>query len=508
MMDATAHVVVVPSTSSGHAIPFLQFARRLAAAGIVTTVVTSDRHVLELEKLVGSADRTAQGEPLRLLGLRDKQAHLSHEEWTRQVREVPEVREAVIRLLQEAVTDVASLQSRQLRGVPPAAPPACVVHDMFAPWAQGAAVKLHIGKHLFYVSSASLLSLALQSNRLFREGRTPITRETRDVVFSDIPGLPPISALDFPHTYLMAPVYDWFRKYHLTFQNADVILVNTFYDLEKPVLDALRNQVLGASDIQAGSIFEIGPLLPDSYVNDDTMEQEAEERDPCILWLNKQAPQSVLYVSFGSWAILSAPQLLELALGLEASGCSFLWVVRPPNATDNISAASGSSSDSVVEYLPPGFEERVKGRGMCYSGWAPQMRILKHSAVSGFLSHCGWNSILETLSAGVPVLAWPMIAEQHLNRRFLVDVVKVAIDLEANAYTKEELEGDEVRPVCFVSKQEIEKKVRILMYDAEGHFVRQNTKNLRVKAREANAPGGPSRRNFETYVRHLRDNAH
>ena len=92
--------------------------------------------------------------------------------------------------------------------------------------------------------------------------------------------------------------------------------------------------------------------------------------------------------------------------------------------------------------------------------------------------------------------------------RFLVDVVKVAIDLEANAYTKEELEGDEVRPVCFVSKQEIEKKVRILMYDAEGHFVRQNTKNLRVKAREANAPGGPSRRNFETYVRHLRDNAH
>lgn len=162
MMDATAHVVVVPSTSSGHAIPFLQFARRLAAAGIVTTVVTSDRHVLELEKLVGSADRTAQGEPLRLLGLRDKQAHLSHDEWTRQVREVPEVREAVIRLLQEAVTDVASLQSRQLRGVPPAAPPACVVHDMFTPWAQEAAVKLHIDKHLFYVSSASLLSLALQ----------------------------------------------------------------------------------------------------------------------------------------------------------------------------------------------------------------------------------------------------------------------------------------------------------------------------------------------------------
>ena len=152
-------------------------------------------------------------------------------------------------------------------------------------------------------------------------------------------------------------------------------------------------------------------------MNDDTMQEEPEERDPCILWLNKQAPRSVLYISFGSSATHSAPQLLELAMGLEASDCSFLWLVRPPKAP-GISAASGSPVP-VTEFLPPGFEERMKERGMCYSGWAPQTRILKHPAVGGFLSHCGWNSTLETVCAGVPVLTWPVSAEQHLNRGFV-----------------------------------------------------------------------------------------
>lgn len=161
---------------------------------------------------------------------------------------------------------------------------------------------------------------------------------------------------------------------------------------------------------------EIGPLLPASYVNDDTLKEESEETDPCMLWLNNQPPNSVLYISFGSSATHSAPQLRELAQGLEASGCSFLWLVRPPNAP-GISAASGAPRP-VSEFLPPGFEERVRGRGMIYSGWAPQPRILKHPAVGGFLSHCGWNSTLEAVCAGVPMLAWPIGAEQHLNRRY------------------------------------------------------------------------------------------
>ncbi|KAG0562121.1 hypothetical protein KC19_9G120000 [Ceratodon purpureus] len=500
------HVVMVPSSSSGHAIPFLQFARRLAAEGVVTTVVTTDRHVRELEKTVRSTDLTPQGEPLRILGLRDKKVEISHDEWRRQVREVPEEKLEVMRLLREAVTDVGSPQSWKLRGVAPASPPVCILHDMFVPWAQEAAEKLQIESHLLYVSAAAALSVDLESNRLFDEGRLPITRERRDMVFPDIPGLSPIQALDFAVPYLMPAMYEWMRKYYSRFRRTDVILVNTFYDMEKPVLDALRNQVIGSPDMQAKCILEIGPLLPESHVNEDTVEVEVEERDPCILWLDRQAPNSVLYISFGSFATLEAPQLLELAMGLEASDCSFLWIVRSPNA-HGMSAASGSP-EPVTEFLPLGFEERMKGRGMCYSGWAPQTRILKHPAVGGFLSHCGWNSTLETVCTGVPMLAWPITAEQHLNRRFLVDTVKVAIELKGNSYTKEELEGDVVRPARFIPKEEIEKKVRILMQDAEGESVRQNMQNLREKSREAGAPDGSSRRNFEAYVNLLHKKIH
>lgn len=151
-------------------------------------------------------------------------------------------------------------------------------------------------------------------------------------------------------------------------------------------------------------------------MNDDTIGQESDETDACILWLNeRQAPHSVLYILFGSFATHSAPQLLELAQGLEASGCSFLWLVRPPDAP-GISAATGSPV-SISEFLPPGFQERTKDRGMCYSGWAPQTRILKHPAVGGFMSHCGWNSTLEAVCSGVPMLAWPLTSEQHLNCR-------------------------------------------------------------------------------------------
>lgn len=429
------HVVVVPCASSGHTIPFLQLARRLASTGIVTTVVTSDKHHLELQASLGTTDFTPQGQPLRILGLGDKESlGLSHKDWRDRVRRVRSDELRVIHLLECAIKDLSSPESLTLCGLHQAAPPVCVLHDMFESWAQEVAENLQIAKHLLYVSPAAALSCALQSNRLYQQGIVPIRRETRELILYDIPGLPPFSVLNLPSPFLSAQVYAWMRERHQSFRNADIILLNTFYDIEKPVLDALRNEVIGSPGLLVKCILDIGPLLPDCYVNDDGNDDvsEQEEIDPCMLWLNTQSLNSVLYVSFGSGATHSAEQLVELALGLEASGVSFLWIVRPPSAPTDFSAAS--AAESITDFLPVGFEERVRGRGMCYSGWAPQMRILKHPTVGGFLSHCGWNSILETVCAGVPVLAWPIFAEQHLNRRFVsiplqLLIVSVAVDV-------------------------------------------------------------------------------
>lgn len=183
------HVAVVLNASAGHAIPCLQFSRRLAAEGIVTTVVTSDRHVRELEKIVGSRDLTAHGEPLRLLGLRDKKEELSHDEWRRRVCDVPEERLAVIRLLEEVVKDVASPQSWDIRGVSPATPPLCILYDMFVTWAGEAAANLHIEKHLLYVSPAACLSVDLQvclaGNLAWRKSVS--NKSYGDIAFTHIP---------------------------------------------------------------------------------------------------------------------------------------------------------------------------------------------------------------------------------------------------------------------------------------------------------------------------------
>lgn len=483
--DTAPHVVVVPRADSGHTIPFLQFSRRLAYTGVVTTVVVSDRHALELESSLGTL--TAFSYSLRIIALSDKTSlGLSHGEWQERVRTIRSEELRVIELLETVIADLS--------------PPVCILHDMFECWAQEVADRLHIPKHLLYVSPASALSCALQSLRLYQQGLVPITRENRDRVFSDIPGLPPTAALDLPTPFLKPAMYAWMQFRHAKFRTADVILLNTFHDIESGVLDALRSDVIGSPGVQAKSILDIGPLLPESYVNDD--EQSLDSGDPCIDWLNIRDSKSVLYVSFGSGATNSAEQLLELADGLEASGVSFLWIVRPPGAP-GFSAASATVS--VTEFLPVGFQERVKDRGLCYSQWAPQMRILKHPAVGGFLSHCGWNSTLETVCAGVPVLAWPKFAEQHLIRRFLVDTVKAAIELKGNPFTEEQLEGELMLPVRFVSKEEIAKKARSLMLEADGEIVRENVRKLRMKAREAGAPGGSSRSNFEAYVSLIHD---
>lgn len=156
------HVVVCPNSAPGHFTPFLQFARRLAAEGVVTTVVSSDRHVLELESLVGAPDLTLQGVPLRFTGLRDDKAHLPNTEWRKLLKDVREEERRVIQLLQELVTDISSPQSLQLRGVQPAAPPVCIIYDAFNTWARTAAVKLHIESHLLWVSPSCSLSCSLE----------------------------------------------------------------------------------------------------------------------------------------------------------------------------------------------------------------------------------------------------------------------------------------------------------------------------------------------------------
>jgi hypothetical protein len=249
-----------------------------------------------------------------------------------------------------------------------------------------------------------------------------VAPQNRDVPITDIPGIPPFPACDLPETMHLDPSFSDFLWTFPACCQSTVILINTFQSLEWRVLNALREKVIGTGAVKTQTILEIGPLLLETNVQQDDEESELhalnkatdEEQDMSILWLNMQPPSSVLYIAFGSYATISAAQILELAEGLEASNQSFLWVVRTPDQPSDSSSSSRHASGLV---LPPGFKEHTKARGLCVSGWVPQKRILQHPATGGFLSHCGWNSTMESICEGVPLLAWPLRAEQHLNCR-------------------------------------------------------------------------------------------
>ena len=160
---ALPHVVVMPYFTAGHAIPFLRFAKHLAAAGITVTFVSTDRHISELVAEHGTRDltNTQAGLPLRFVELRDGKAHLTHDLLAREFKK-PQTWQEMIQLLEELIVDVGSAASWTLRGVSPASPPVCILYDMFSTWGYEAARKLHIEGHLLYASGMQVLSIAFQ----------------------------------------------------------------------------------------------------------------------------------------------------------------------------------------------------------------------------------------------------------------------------------------------------------------------------------------------------------
>lgn len=167
----------------------------------------------------------------------------------------------------------------------------------------------------------------------------------------------------------------------------------------------------------------IGPAC----YNSDTVKKDHKNMqiESIFNWLDLQTTGSVLYVSFGSQNAILPSQVRELALGLEVSEKPFIWVVRPPIGF------STATEDLQAEWFPEGFIERIrrKNQGLLVYKWAPQLEILSHKSTGAFLSHCGWNSVLESLCHGVPIIGWPLAGEQIFNSKMLEDEAGVCMEI-------------------------------------------------------------------------------
>ncbi|XP_020263396.1 scopoletin glucosyltransferase-like, partial [Asparagus officinalis] len=290
--------------------------------------------------------------------------------------------------------------------------PDCVVTDMFLPWTVDVAAERGIPRLSFQGTSA-FANCAFDVLGKLKPLQT-LPPEAEDFVLTGLPHkikllksqIDSSSDTDPKRASMFASIKDAEHKSY-------GLMLNSFYELEPEYIDHYRN-VIGRK------AWHIGPLSLCNSRNTDVTDTT------CTDWLNSKSPGSVVYVCFGSMADISDPQVLQLALGLEAMNRPFIWVMK------------GHS----YEKLPPGYTNRNTDRGLVIKGWAPQVLILNHKSVGCFVTHCGWNSSLEAISAGKLMVTWPMFAEQFLNERLIIDVlgIGVGVGVKVNGKTAEERE--------------------------------------------------------------------
>ncbi|XP_062187326.1 anthocyanidin 3-O-glucosyltransferase 2-like [Phragmites australis] len=362
-----------------------------------------------------------------------------------------------------------------------ACPIAALVLDMFAAPMVDVARDLGVPSYVFMSSTGAMLALMLH---------LPVLHEVVTVEFDEVegevhvPGLPPVPPASMPSPVVdkKSPNYTWFMRLGDRFMDATGIIANTADELEPGPLAAVAEGrcVPGRP---APPVYPIGPVLSlgDSNAKKDPHELSHE----CIAWLDSQPPASVVFLCFGSMGWFEPPQVVEITAALERCGHRFLWVLRGPPATESGAGAPDGSEyptdANLDKLLPEGFLDRTQGKGFVWPKWAPQKEILAHPAVGGFVTHGGWNSVLESLWHGVPMAPWPLYAEQHLNAFELVADMGVAVPLKVDRKRDN-----------FVEEAELERAVRSLMGSGEEGSVREKAREMKAVCRKAVEVGGSS----------------
>ncbi|CAL4947564.1 unnamed protein product [Urochloa decumbens] len=360
-----------------------------------------------------------------------------------------------------------------------------LVIDLFCTHAIDVAAKVGVPVYKFFASGAGTLAVFTQLPALLA-GRQTGLKELGDTPLEFL-GVPPMPASHLVTSLLESPEDELCRTViEILKRNAGThgVLVNTFESLESLALQALRDPLCVPDQILP-PVYSIGPLTGKIQGGTD------KERHECLAWLDAQPERSVVFLCWGSKGALPKEQLVEIAVGLEHSGQRFLWVVRTPAGSDDDRKRywEKRAETDLDALLPEGFLERTKGRGLVVKSWAPQVEVLGHPATGGFVTHCGWNSTLEAVAAGVPMLCWPLAAEQKMNKVFVTDGMRIGVEMDGYK-------------AGFVKAEEMEAKVRLVLECEVGRELRKRAVELKKQAEAAMEDGGSSR---EAFVRFLSD---
>jgi len=464
-MERTPHIAIVPSPGMGHLIPLVEFARRL-----------KNNHNISSTFIIPNDGPLSISQKAFLDSLPMGLNHII----------LPPVNFDDLPQDTQMETRISLMVTRSLDSLREAFKSLVVENnmvalfiDLFGTDAFDVAIEFGVSPYVFFPSTAMALSLFLYLPKLDQV----TSCEYRDLPEPvQIPGCIPVHGQD-----LLDPVqdrnneaYKWVLHNAKRYMMAEGIAVNSFKELEGGALKALLEDEPGKP-----KIYPVGPLI-------QTGSGSEVDGSGCLKWLDGQPCGSVLYISFGSGGTLSTNQLNELAMGLELSEQRFIWVVRSPSDQPNATYFNSHGHKDPLGFLPKGFLERTKGNGFVVSSWAPQAQILSHSSTGGFLTHCGWNSILETVVHGVPVIAWPLYAEQKMNAVSLTEGIKMAL-----------------RPTVgengIIGRVEIARIVKSLLEGEEGKAIRSRVRDLKDAAANVLSKDGCSTKTLDNLASMLKN---
>ncbi|XP_042495907.1 7-deoxyloganetin glucosyltransferase-like [Macadamia integrifolia] len=462
------HAVCIPYPAQGHINPMLKLAKLLHHRGFYITFVNTEFNHKRLLKSRGSDS---------LKGLPDFQFQTIPDGLPPSdidaTQDIPALCQSTSTTCLVPFRNLLS----KLNTTPHIPPVTCVVSDGAMSFTLQAAEEIGVPEVLFWMTSACGFLACMHYPHLVERGLAPLKDASYllngylDTPLDWIPGMNGIRLKDIP-TFVRTTNPD---DVMLNFVKGEVgraykasaIILNTFEILEKDVVDALSTML--------PRVYTIGPLpLMLDQIKDDRLSSIGsnlwKEESECLEWLDSKEPSSVVYVNFGSITVMTPQQLVEFAWGLSNSNHTFLWIIRPDLV----------EGDSAV--LPSEFVSQTKERGML-SSWCPQEKVLNHPAIGGFLTHSGWNSTLESICGGVPMVCWPFFAEQQTNCRYSCTHWGIGTEMDNN-----------------VKRDEVEKLVRELMEGDKGKEMKTKAMVWKKKAEEATSPDGSSLLNFDNLV--------
>ncbi|XP_019421311.1 PREDICTED: UDP-glycosyltransferase 74E1-like [Lupinus angustifolius] len=438
------HCLVLAFPGQGHINPMLQFSKLLQHEGVKITLATTTFYSKNMQKLPASItfETISDGFDNGRVGV---------------AKSLKEYMDTFWQVGQQTLEELIEKLGRKGNHVD------CLIYDSFFPWGIDIAKKCGIVGAVFLTQTLAVSSIYYHFN--IGKLQVPITKHG-----VSLPQLPQLQLEDLPSFFCNyaedSIILDFLSAQFSDIYKADWVLCNTLYELEKEMINWTMKIW--------PKLRTIGPSIPSMFINkkienDEDYGDAQFTNEECLKWLDDKPKVSVVYISFGTMVAISDEQLEELAYGLKDSGSYFLWAIR----------------DSEQTKLPKDFE--LKSEKGLVVAWCSQLKILAHEAISCFVTHCGWNSSLESLSLGVPMIAMPQWSDQYTNAKFIADVWKIGIRAKV----------DERK---IVTREVLKHCIWEIMDSDRGKEVKSNVFQWKTLAVGAVGEGGSSHKNIKEFM--------